>query len=765
MKTKTPLICILLAFLASVHKLPAQGSAFTYQGRLNDGANQANGIYDLRFAIYDAASAGTQQGNLLTNSATSVSNGLFTATLDFGNQFPGANRWLEIGVRTNGGALFAILSPRQALTPTPYAITAGNVTGVLPSAGLAGVYGGAVTFNNAANSFAGNGSALTNLNANGLGGGTVPAAALGNAWKTTGNAGTAPGPNFIGTTDNQSFDVRVNNSRALHLQPVTGAASTIIGGSSINSVDPTVKVGVIGGGDNNSIQMSSDYSVINGGNSNTINYASFNSTIGGGLQNSMSPNVQYSIIASGEENSINNTVFASSIGGGLQNTLQTFVQLSRVAGGYQNQIDWLASYSSIGGGRGNVIQTNANYSVLDGGFANTIAANYSAIGGGFDNAISSNADYSVIGGGYADQIQPGSQYSLIGSGNYNLISSNADYSVIGGGNVNAIQTSAYDSIIGGGQFNQIEVGAQWSFIGGGDANVDQTNATFAVVGGGSNNSIQNNAQYASILGGQLNTISPSGYFSTIGGGKGNTIGTLAQYSTIAGGGDNTASGNFATVGGGEFNNALGDNSFAAGTDANAYGNRSFVWNSFPNPNYVTGTNEFYVFAENGFSVDYDVQRVDGGGDRLVYFGKVTGGTFGTISATISTWTTAYLSDGGAWTSASDRARKENFAPVDARSVLEKVTELPIQTWNYTNEPAGLRHLGPVSQDFHAAFGLNGQDDKHIADVYEGGVALAAIQGLNQKLEARSQQLEAENANLKQSLAELKQLVENLAGKK
>ena len=82
----------------------AQGNAFTYQGRLNDGANPATGIYDLGFALFDAGSVGTQQGNLVTNTATVVSNGLFTVTLDFGyDVFTGDARWLEIGVRTNGG--------------------------------------------------------------------------------------------------------------------------------------------------------------------------------------------------------------------------------------------------------------------------------------------------------------------------------------------------------------------------------------------------------------------------------------------------------------------------------------------------------------------------------------------------------------------------------------------------------------------------------------------------------------------------------------
>src|SRR5262245_6875797 len=94
-------------------------TAFTYQGRLNDGGASANGSYDLLFIVYDNSVAGNQQGPTLTNAATVVSNGLFTVTLDFGNQFPGTARWLEIGVRTNGAGSFFTLNPRQALTPAP----------------------------------------------------------------------------------------------------------------------------------------------------------------------------------------------------------------------------------------------------------------------------------------------------------------------------------------------------------------------------------------------------------------------------------------------------------------------------------------------------------------------------------------------------------------------------------------------------------------------------------------------------------------------
>jgi hypothetical protein len=112
--------------LATAWHLQAQGTAFTYQGRLDDGGNPANGSYDLTFALHSAASGPTQLGSTLSYTAVAVSNGLFTVTLDFGNRFPGDNRWLEIGVCTNGLGTFATLAPRQALTSAPYAIQANN---------------------------------------------------------------------------------------------------------------------------------------------------------------------------------------------------------------------------------------------------------------------------------------------------------------------------------------------------------------------------------------------------------------------------------------------------------------------------------------------------------------------------------------------------------------------------------------------------------------------------------------------------------------
>lgn len=102
-----------LGLLGGVTWAVAQGTAFTYQGKLTDGGQPAHGLFDFRFAIFDSAGGGSAVGGPLTNSAVAVSNGLFTTALDFGGGvFTGEASWLEIVVRTNGAGGFVALSPR-----------------------------------------------------------------------------------------------------------------------------------------------------------------------------------------------------------------------------------------------------------------------------------------------------------------------------------------------------------------------------------------------------------------------------------------------------------------------------------------------------------------------------------------------------------------------------------------------------------------------------------------------------------------------------
>jgi hypothetical protein len=116
--------------LLSSHQVaPAQaapvGTAFSYQGQLKDAGSPASGTYDLQFKLFDAAIFGTQKGATIQLDNVAVSDGLFTVSLDFGAQFTGDARWLEIGVHPGSqpvGNPYTILSPRQPLSATPYAL-------------------------------------------------------------------------------------------------------------------------------------------------------------------------------------------------------------------------------------------------------------------------------------------------------------------------------------------------------------------------------------------------------------------------------------------------------------------------------------------------------------------------------------------------------------------------------------------------------------------------------------------------------------------
>jgi hypothetical protein len=119
---------MVICLLASASAAFAQTTSFTYQGRLTDGGTAANGNYDLQFVLFDSLSGGAQVGSTQTINTVAVSNGVFTVSLDFGaNSFPGANRFLEISARPTGGS-FTLLTPRQPITSTPYALRSLNAT-------------------------------------------------------------------------------------------------------------------------------------------------------------------------------------------------------------------------------------------------------------------------------------------------------------------------------------------------------------------------------------------------------------------------------------------------------------------------------------------------------------------------------------------------------------------------------------------------------------------------------------------------------------
>jgi hypothetical protein len=278
----------------------------------------------------------------------------------------------------------------------------------------------------------------------------------------------------------------------------------------------------------------------------------------------------------------------------------------------------------------------------------------------------------------------------------------------------------------------------------------------------------------------------------VAGGLGNTA--SGENSVVGGGAHNTSDGLYSVVPGGSLNAAAADYSFAAGRQAKANHQGSFVWADSQSVDFAsTIANQFSIRAAGGVRLSEDTPNLSFGAhtrQMLNLYNNTFG--IGVQSATLyfrcqgtvpedgfiwykggvhndgygqpgagGTALMHLLASGlyvnGALVSSSDRNMKQDFSAVDAQAVLEKVAQLPIQTWTYKNDPH-TRHVGPMAQDFHAAFGV-GPDDKHIATVDADGVALAAIQGLNQKVEEQR----AENAALKQRLEKLEALMIRLNG--
>ena len=343
------------------------------------------------------------------------------------------------------------------------------------------------------------------------------------------------------------------------------------------------------------------------------------------------------------------------------------------------------------------------------------------IGGSASNTVVAGLMGATIAGGGA----PSSENRVTGG-----------FGTVGGGWRN---TGGGSATVAGGEQNTAS--GNYSAAAGGQSN--SAGGHFSAVGGGHSNTAS--GAYSAVAGGADNTASST--VDTVGGGSSNTA--SGSSSTVAGGYQNIASGGASTVPGGSGNTASGGYSFAAGLQAKATQGGSFVWADSTSP-FAGLTSP----AENTFTV-----RASGG----IWLGTdsspaIAAGHF------IDTSTGAYLSSAGAWTSNSDKARKHGFRRVNARSTLEKVARMPITSWSYKAEKPQVRHIGPMAQDFYKAFGL-GLDNKHITTIDEGGVALAAIQGLyreNQTVHRENLELRRTNADLSKRVDRLEQAMARLA---
>jgi hypothetical protein len=430
------------------------------------------------------------------------------------------------------------------------------------------------------------------------------------------------------------------------------------------------------------------------------------------MQTGASPN----IIGGYSGNSASPVFLGATIGGGGNSLAPQMAvgDYATVGGGLGNTAS--ATASTVGGGSTN--EALGNYSTVSGGNENDAGGNQATVGGGGDNSAS--GDKSAIGGGFSNEAN--GTGSTVAGGQNNLAA--GDNAVVGGGIDN--EASGLDATIGGGSTNRA-IG--WlATVSGGNGNVadgqqsaicggakNHASGVESGIGGGQNN--ETTGDYAGITGGYFNTA--SGLESTVGGGHNNIASGVAA--TIPGGGSNLAGGNYSLAAG-----------YRARVQLGHHG--TFIWADVTEADFTsTGLNQFLIRANGGVGIGTNAPL------HPLHMGSG-----------------AHVTAGGVWTNASDRSMKENFASVDVRAVLEAVGDLPIATWNYKNEESAIRHMGPVAQDFVAAFGLGG-DDRTIATIDAEGVALAAIQGLHQivkEKDCRIDELEVKLASLEAVVAKL-----------
>jgi hypothetical protein len=552
-----------------------------------------------------------------------------------------------------------------------------------------------------------------------------------------------------------------------------GKSSTIAGGENNKTFAETVFIGggrenwanglfaVIGGGFQN--KASGTYGFIGGGFDNFVNVGGGLSTIGGGISNKA--NGGKCAIGGGELNTAIGTY--SVIGGGKYDSVNAafggvFSGSYNVAG-----TDELDTAAFIGGGYNN--SATAKYATVSGGFQNTASGEKSTVGGGNSNTASGTR--SVVGGGttniadgYISVVAGGngnnasSHWTTVGGGLWNTAGSQRG--TVGGGQSNEV--NGFAGTIAGGYYNVVD--ADFGGVAAGKSNTagDDYSDTSAFVGGGTANLAS--AKYATIGGGYDNEA--IGYGGTVGGGEKNVAGSVSAFwSTVAGGYSNSASGYSSTVGGGYRNTANSNSGTVCGGNFNhCAGNYSTLAGG--NADTIT-TNGIYslafgsqVYIDNSFRAvffnsDWDgrlgINRDDRDTGGIAYPIHV-----GTNSANGNG---AHLTAGGTWANGSSRQFKEDFRKLDRISLLGKISEIPVEIWNYKDSDE--KHIGPMAEDFVDAFGVgairesDGQrEDRYLAASDVAGVALAGVKELIQEnrelkdliiqLENRIARLEKEN---------------------
>ena len=703
---RRPALTALFAWFALAIFAHAQDSAFTFRGQLEDNGAPATGTYDLRFTLFDTADGGNAVGTAVALPAVTVSAGAFAVTLDFGVVvFDGSQRFLQTEVRPVGSANYTLLSPRQPITSVPYAIRAATFNGTVTSSMLAP---GSVRTEALAN------GAVTLAKLAGTRGTTVSA-----DWTSTINQGMSyyfgeelarlGSDRIVAGSDGDDLGngiVEISTFEGSLLTVITNPAPSIdmdhFGQSLATLGSDLIAVGAHGRGDGVVYLYRPDGTLVRTLTNTVPEPAGTRTSFGIWLQAVGADRLLIANIRGIAQSASAEVVFLYHINGTL---LTTFT-------------------SPLGPGRRDYF----------GSAMSSLGSDLVAIGGQTTETVwvfhTSGTLIASI-----PSPEPG-QASRFGS----ALAAGADEKlVIGAPNFGNFVGRAYLYSAHGNRLATFESpwpGSDFQF---GYAAAAVTSGEFAI-------SARTRGNFWWDLG-TVTFFDPNGT-------------AVASFDHPDPPSATTFGSDLVPLAGGRL--AVG-----AASDWDTPGH-VYVLNP-PGETYVAGlvadsvrqgaigTSHLGARAVTADKLDPSLGVWSRAGDDVFRADGRVG--VGTSTLGENRLEVAGAVGATAFNTTSDRAAKQGFAAVDPSTILEKVEALPITRWSFKDQPA-VPHVGPTAQDFHAAFGL-GQNEKSIATVDADGVALAAIQGLNRKLEDRLREKERELEALRQALDLLRTEIEAL----
>lgn len=530
--------------LVLVTGLFAQTTGFTYQGSLQSGGNPANGNFDFEFVLFDALVGGAQIGSVLSLDGVAVTDSRFAVSLDFGNQFPGSDRFLEIRVRPAGQPGVTVLSPRQLVNSSPYSLKslvaddAANAANALRLGGIAASQYVVTTdprMSDARTPTAGSDNYLQNTN--------VPQLATNFSISGNGSVGGILSGNIV----NAETQVSIGGSRVLSMPGVAN-----------------IFAGVNAGGGNTTGTDNSFFGWNSGQVNTTGNRNSFFGSNAGRSNTTGGGNSFFGDIA-GQSNTTGNSNSFFGRGAGESNTSGMQNSFFGILAGQVNTTGIQNSFFGNIAGQSNTTGSNNSFYGSRAGFANTTGIQNSFFGdaAGLLNTTGSSNSFFGRTAGVANTTASENSFFGHAAGSSNTTGSNNSFFGKSAGESNT--TGNGNSFFGWNAGQQSLTGNGNAFFGNGAGRANTTGGFNSFVGSlaGESNTIGLSNSFFGREAGRLNTSGNGNSFFGREAGRSNTEGSQNSFFGQLAGRSNTTgnSNSFFGIYAGRFNSTGDSNSF------------------------------------------------------------------------------------------------------------------------------------------------------------------------------------------------------------